>query len=374
MVRASVANRYGSINEGRLDEVLNEVEGVLDNAMLPILPCLASCGEAAAAAAAATDVVDMAALLEPTPILERDHPHHLKSPFAPSNLIIEDESTTAEFLKIFSSITSTSTTPREDVAEENEDSYTDIMPLEWNSPREDVTKENEGSNMDIHPLDWMTPAVYEAPMGGVFTNYSSPAATLATPRMVSSASTTGTRRSPSSRHPSVKVGQWQERVTELLHFRDEFGHCLVPHNWSKNRKLAQWVKRQRYQHRLLCQGRHSTLSMDRVVQLEEIGFVWNSHKAGWDDKFQQLVEFNNKYGHCNVPSTWTLNPSLAIWVKFQRRQYKVKYSKNRVRPVSDGDDDDDDDDAIGNNALTDERVQRLLALGFSFDPRNTLGN
>ena len=120
--------------------------------------------------------------------------------------------------------------------------------------------------------------------------------------------------------------------------------------------------------KVLCQGRHSTLTMDRVVQLEDIGFVWNSHKAGWDEKYQQLELFHKAYGHCNVPSTWSKNPSLAVWVKFQRRQYKI-----RCNGRGNGSGRKFDDISSSNvNALTDERIQRLMSLGFVFDPRNTL--
>jgi hypothetical protein len=37
--------------------------------------------------------------------------------------------------------------------------------------------------------------------------------------------------------------QWNQRFEELLDFRDQYGHVLVPHNHPENTKLAQWVKR-----------------------------------------------------------------------------------------------------------------------------------
>ena len=175
-------------------------------------------------------------------------------------------------------------------------------------------------------------------------------------------SSIATSESNSNNSSAFKTEQWSKRFQELLRFREEYGHCLVPHNWCKNKKLAQWVKRQRYQHRLLEQNRHSTLTMDRVQQLEDVGFVWNSHKAGWDDKFYQLRDFGKKFGHCNVPSSWSENPSLAVWVKFQRRQYKMKMNGGSFK-VS---------DANKNNTLTDDRIEKLLSIGFSFDPRNTM--
>ena len=37
--------------------------------------------------------------------------------------------------------------------------------------------------------------------------------------------------------------QWNQRFQELLEFRSQHGHLLVPHGYAKNYKLSQWVKR-----------------------------------------------------------------------------------------------------------------------------------
>jgi hypothetical protein len=40
-----------------------------------------------------------------------------------------------------------------------------------------------------------------------------------------------------------KEDQWNERFEDLLQFRADEGHVMVPHSYPKNQKLAQWVKR-----------------------------------------------------------------------------------------------------------------------------------
>jgi hypothetical protein len=45
------------------------------------------------------------------------------------------------------------------------------------------------------------------------------------------------------------------------------------------------------------------------------------------DRLQELVEYNEKHGDTLVPTHYTENPSLTIWVKTQRYQYK-KYCNN----------------------------------------------
>jgi hypothetical protein len=113
-----------------------------------------------------------------------------------------------------------------------------------------------------------------------------------------------------------------EKYEELLDYRLKNGDCLVPNQFPPNPSLAEWVKRQRYQYKLKCQGQHSSMSDDRIACLAKLGFVWNSHDAVWETRYVELRQYKNKFGDTNVPSSYEANPKLAIWVKRQRRQYK----------------------------------------------------
>jgi len=124
------------------------------------------------------------------------------------------------------------------------------------------------------------------------------------------------------RFRSHQAESWMEKYEELLDFRLRNGHCLVPNQYPENPSLAEWVKRQRYQHKLKGMGKHSSMSDDRVVALEKLGFVWNSHDAVWEERLKELKKYRNLFGNTNVPSKYEPNPQLAIWIKRQRRQYK----------------------------------------------------
>ena len=65
------------------------------------------------------------------------------------------------------------------------------------------------------------------------------------------------------------------------------------------------------------------MTEERISALENLGFVWDSHTKLWDERYRELQEFVRVQGHANVPSTYPPNPKLAIWVKCQRRQYKL---------------------------------------------------
>jgi hypothetical protein len=144
--------------------------------------------------------------------------------------------------------------------------------------------------------------------------------------------------------------KWGQRFQEIIDFRDEFGHCLVPLEWPHNTSLAHWVKRQRCQYKARSEGKHSTLTYERQVALEELGFVWDSHRATWGERLNEITAFCEKHGHCNVPSKYPQNPQLSIWVKCQRRQFKLYLEKKKSN-------------------MTRERISKLSSIGFVWTPR-----
>lgn len=158
--------------------------------------------------------------------------------------------------------------------------------------------------------------------------------------------------STKARPHRYQSGPWNQRLEELRQFYQEHGHLLVPHVYKKSPRLSQWVKRQRYQHRLKQMGRHSTLSDDRELILNKIGFVWESHKQSWNDSFQSLQVFYMTRGHCRVTKS-NADETLNTWCKHQRRQYKRFVCGQ-------------------SSHMTMERIQKLESLQFDWDPRNIL--
>ena len=145
--------------------------------------------------------------------------------------------------------------------------------------------------------------------------------------------------------------KWDERLLELRAFRQQHGHSLVPHTYPSNPQLARWVKRQRRQHKLMEEGKQSTMTPERCELLESLGFVWDSHQAAWSEKIQDLRRYQAQNGHCLVPSSYKANPQLATWVKCQRRQYKLYWEG---RP----------------SAMTPQRIAELEGMGFVWELRS----
>ena len=145
-------------------------------------------------------------------------------------------------------------------------------------------------------------------------------------------------------------GQWHDMFHELCAFKRSHGHCLVPHTFTQNLPLARWVKRQRYQYKLMQEGKASSMTPERIQTLQSIGFVWDSQAAAWSERLGELQRFQVAHGHANVPSNFAPHPQLATWVKCQRRQYKL---------FRDG----------KPSNMTKERIQMLETIGFEWELR-----
>jgi len=130
--------------------------------------------------------------------------------------------------------------------------------------------------------------------------------------------------------PNVKLSansdeNWIARYQQLLQFKERHGHCNVPFKWPENPHLGGWVVRQREK------KKSGKLLPDRERMLNEIGFVWNLRpnvklfadpEENWTARYQQLLQFKEKYGHCKVPFKWPENPRLGGWVVRQREMKK----------------------------------------------------
>eukprot|EP00980_Cylindrotheca_fusiformis_P020583 scaffold7641_cov115-Cylindrotheca_fusiformis.AAC.29 len=147
--------------------------------------------------------------------------------------------------------------------------------------------------------------------------------------------------------------KWKNKFRDLVQFRRKYGHCLVPLNWPQNPGLSHWIKHQRFQYKAKQEGKHTTLSVARQQALDELGFVWDSHRAAWEERFNEMVLFREMHGHINIPIRHNGNTKLSTWVKCQRRQYKL-YMQNCK------------------SQMTAERITKLSGIGFVWCPKRPM--
>lgn len=81
-----------------------------------------------------------------------------------------------------------------------------------------------------------------------------------------------------------------ERLQDLTLFKSMHGHCMVPSNYEPNVQLAIWTKRQRRQYKKFQEGGASSMTPERIAQLETIGFVWDCRKLNNTTKKKEQQE------------------------------------------------------------------------------------
>ena len=112
--------------------------------------------------------------------------------------------------------------------------------------------------------------------------------------------------------------RWRENYLALIQFKERFGHCRVPQKWKENRKLATWVHTQRNRRKF------GQLQADRVEALDRLAFDWTADVATWEDRFKQLCEYKERFGHTRVPVHWSENVKFGAWVVHQRQTRRLK--------------------------------------------------
>ncbi|MFI5219590.1 MAG: Helicase associated domain protein [Bacteroidia bacterium] len=139
-----------------------------------------------------------------------------------------------------------------------------------------------------------------------------------------------------------KLDTWEESFGKLKSFKEENGHCIVPHSETGDNFLYSWVTRQR----LKCF--HGKLDDDRYKRLNDIGVEWNfdqfkySRDGLWQENFNQLSDFRQRYGHCSVNRTHKEFDTLNAFVARNRHCYKL-------------------------GILAPSRIDKLNSIGFEWD-------
>ena len=110
---------------------------------------------------------------------------------------------------------------------------------------------------------------------------------------------------------------WEEMFSKLVEFTKAHKHANVPRSY-KDKKLATWVQTQRKY--------KDTMPIERKERLLAVGFEFEIGKKRneieWEEMFNQLLKFKDKFNHVNVSSRYE-DKKLANWVNSQRKSYKA---------------------------------------------------
>jgi superfamily II DNA or RNA helicase len=130
--------------------------------------------------------------------------------------------------------------------------------------------------------------------------------------------------------------KWEEGFRHLSTFVNREKHFRVPQSHLEGGfRLGIWVDSQR--------SKADKLSPTRRDRLSRLGFIWDPHEEKWEVGFGHLSAFIKRHGHSRVPRGHVVdNFRLGSWVVVQRS------SAGQLSPA---------------------RRQRLVKLGFAWDPR-----
>ena len=136
----------------------------------------------------------------------------------------------------------------------------------------------------------------------------------------------------------LNAKNWLKHYEMVKEFKRQHGHCNVPvgtHHIDpatgaidevKN-KFRRWIMMMRTDHRYLREGRHTSLTQEKIQLLSSIGFEWRllERKYSWQGQFDRLVQWKEEYGNVNVPQKATKKKcyeGLGDWVLKIRRAYR----------------------------------------------------
>jgi superfamily II DNA or RNA helicase len=112
----------------------------------------------------------------------------------------------------------------------------------------------------------------------------------------------------------LKEKQWKDGLMELKKYKDQHGDCSVPqkHTTPSGFRLGLWVSNRR--------ANKSSLNTEQIIQLDNIGFIWDWLEWQWEKGFEALTSFKERFGHCNVKRGYETSEGykLAVWINEQR--------------------------------------------------------
>ncbi|HEY9046823.1 MAG TPA: helicase associated domain-containing protein [Ohtaekwangia sp.] len=126
----------------------------------------------------------------------------------------------------------------------------------------------------------------------------------------------------------TKLFVWESIYTRFKAFKTKYGeryHLRL----KENPELDEWVTLQLHN--------KNKLSDYKRKKLDAIGFLWSRQGHFWNERwermYEQLVIFRKKFGHCDVPQTYTTNKALASWVNGQRNKKLSADKKKRLEAL-----------------------------------------
>merc|ERR1712157_641378 len=146
-----------------------------------------------------------------------------------------------------------------------------------------------------------------------------------------------------SQEDAEKSDRWEKNYENLKKYKNKHGDCLVPKDYKDDPRLGNWMGNHRIPFRKKMNGKPSRLSNAQYDKLAMLGFeevIKNKSEKEddvamvsqedakksdrWDENYENLKKYKNKYGSCLVPKDYKDDPRLGNWVANHRVPFRKK--------------------------------------------------
>jgi len=122
----------------------------------------------------------------------------------------------------------------------------------------------------------------------------------------------------------------------------------------------------------------TSMTRERMDLLDNLNFVWDPRDALWNQRFDELTRFKEKFGHCRVSPNFSTSSNNDV----------SETTSDTIEEYEEGDNDDDDDDDDGDihyykltkwvklqresfrkSEMSEERISKLNSLDFQWYPQ-----
>ncbi len=124
-------------------------------------------------------------------------------------------------------------------------------------------------------------------------------------------------------------GDWTRMIDLARVYFESNVNLKVPRN-GEFRELSDWLSKQRTAYR------QSLLSVEHQKTLEQVGMIWDVVPMAWEERFEELKAYKQRFDHCNVPYEWPENIEFARWLSKQLSAYRRgDLEESKVRKMED---------------------------------------
>ncbi|MBF0110852.1 MAG: helicase associated domain-containing protein, partial [Magnetococcales bacterium] len=111
----------------------------------------------------------------------------------------------------------------------------------------------------------------------------------------------------------LEEAHWQSTFARLKDFQCRHGHLVIDPANPRTTGLVAFIEEQR-------QARaKNRLHPRRIDRLNALGFIWSAREERWETLFDRFLAFKRHHLHGNVPERLPEDPDLPLWVAEQRR-------------------------------------------------------